>query len=138
MNDLARLEDLCNGRDDWNGTARHRGRFRASVRGCATGLPLPTSPHCFVWCEELTYALADELIFTSESQLEYRFGSAAWGLAEAGSPPSMAPLDFTARRCFRGCRVLSSIVQRKQASSATGPDVPGGDPRPPRGLIQRT
>ncbi|MBM7789833.1 glycosyltransferase family protein [Tenggerimyces flavus] len=35
------------------------------------GLPMPASDNCFVWCEELAYVLADELIFTNENQLEY-------------------------------------------------------------------
>ncbi len=35
------------------------------------GLPMPGSDNCFVWCEELAYVLADELIFTNENQREY-------------------------------------------------------------------
>lgn len=35
------------------------------------GLPMPESDNCFVWCEELAYVLADELIFTNENQLDY-------------------------------------------------------------------
>src|SRR5690606_1059000 len=38
------------------------------------GLPLPESQNCFVWCEELAYALADEVIFTNENQMEYMLG----------------------------------------------------------------
>jgi hypothetical protein len=40
----------------------------------ALELPLPESRNCFVWCEELSYALADELIFTNENQLEHMLG----------------------------------------------------------------
>lgn len=41
------------------------------------GLPIPRSRNCFVWCEELAYALADELIFTNENQMEYMLGYCA-------------------------------------------------------------
>ncbi|MBV1849262.1 glycosyltransferase [Catellatospora tritici] len=35
------------------------------------GLPVPPGDNCFRWCEEVAYALADELIFTNENQLDY-------------------------------------------------------------------
>jgi hypothetical protein len=38
------------------------------------GLPRPDSSNCFVWGEQLAYALADELIFTNSHQLEYMLG----------------------------------------------------------------
>jgi hypothetical protein len=38
------------------------------------GMPVPHSVNSFVWCEEVTYALADELIFTNENQMEYMLG----------------------------------------------------------------
>ncbi|SCE70877.1 glycosyltransferase [Micromonospora mirobrigensis] len=34
-------------------------------------LPIPESTNCFVWTEEIAYALADEIIFTNENQMEY-------------------------------------------------------------------
>lgn len=37
----------------------------------ALGLRPPSSGNAFVWCEELTYALADKLVFTNENQLDY-------------------------------------------------------------------
>lgn len=43
--------------------------LRAGLR--QLGLPEPKSTNCFVWCEEVAYALADELIFTNENQLDY-------------------------------------------------------------------
>ncbi|MEV0274714.1 hypothetical protein AB0H43_38590 [Hamadaea sp. NPDC050747] len=46
--------------------------LRDGLRG--RGLPVPESTNCFVWCEELAYALADELIFTNRHQLEYMLG----------------------------------------------------------------
>jgi glycosyltransferase involved in cell wall biosynthesis len=47
-------------------------RLRDGLR--RMGLPAPESTNCFVWCEELAYALADELIFTNRNQLEYMLG----------------------------------------------------------------
>lgn len=47
-------------------------KLRSGV--AAAGLPTPSSDNAFVWCEELAYALADELIFTNENQLEYMLG----------------------------------------------------------------
>lgn len=38
------------------------------------GVPVPASRNCFVWCEELAYALADELIFTNQQQLDHMLG----------------------------------------------------------------
>jgi hypothetical protein len=38
------------------------------------GLPVPASPNSFVWCEEIAYALADELVFTNENQMEFMLG----------------------------------------------------------------
>jgi glycosyltransferase involved in cell wall biosynthesis len=43
--------------------------LRAGMRDL--GLPLPKSDNCFIWCEEIAYALADELIFTNQNQLDY-------------------------------------------------------------------
>jgi glycosyltransferase involved in cell wall biosynthesis len=62
--------------DEERGTPIRRGPFLRSVqRGMRTrGLPLPRSRNCFVWCEELAYALADELIFTNEDQMEHMLG----------------------------------------------------------------
>ncbi|HEY8472999.1 MAG TPA: hypothetical protein VIL37_10250 [Natronosporangium sp.] len=34
-------------------------------------LPVPQSTNGFVWCEQIAYALADELVFTNENQLTY-------------------------------------------------------------------
>lgn len=47
-------------------------RLRAGLR--RRRLPVPQSENSFVWCEEITYALADELIFTNRNQLEYMLG----------------------------------------------------------------
>jgi hypothetical protein len=49
-----------------------RDRLRKGMR--AAGLPMPASPNCLVWAEELTYALADELLFTNANQLELMLG----------------------------------------------------------------
>lgn len=37
----------------------------------AAGIDPPSADNCFVWCEEVAYALADELIFTNDNQLEH-------------------------------------------------------------------
>jgi hypothetical protein len=46
--------------------------LRAGMR--RLGYPPPHSHNCLVWCEELAYRLADRLVFTNESQLEYMLG----------------------------------------------------------------
>lgn len=38
------------------------------------GLPLPDTDNLFEWCEHLAYALADEVVFTNEHQMEYMLG----------------------------------------------------------------
>ncbi|MGH3682646.1 MAG: hypothetical protein ACRDT2_20635, partial [Natronosporangium sp.] len=65
------------------------------------GLPEPQSTNCFVWCEEVAYALADELIFTNENQLDYMLSYCADpGLVElvrrkaVVSPHPTLPEDF--------------------------------------------
>jgi poly(ribitol-phosphate) beta-N-acetylglucosaminyltransferase len=73
-------------RDAERGTrVRERGLLagvKAGLRGL--GLPVPSSRNCMVWCEELAYALADELLFTNVNQLEYMLGYCANpGLAAA-------------------------------------------------------
>lgn len=40
----------------------------------AWGLPPPGSTNAFRWCEHLAYALADEVVFTNESQMDYMLG----------------------------------------------------------------
>jgi poly(ribitol-phosphate) beta-N-acetylglucosaminyltransferase len=50
-------------------------RLRDGLR--RLGLPVPQSANSFVWCEELAYALADELIFTNRNQLDYMLGYCA-------------------------------------------------------------
>jgi glycosyltransferase involved in cell wall biosynthesis len=40
----------------------------------SAGLKPPETDNFFVWCEEIAYALADRLIFTNESQLEFMLG----------------------------------------------------------------
>jgi hypothetical protein len=55
------------------GTLVRKGRLLHDLRSGMRrrGLPLPKSKNCFVWCEEIAYALADEVVFTNENQLEY-------------------------------------------------------------------
>lgn len=62
--------------DQERGTPVTRSGFvRQLRRGMSRlGLSVPRSRNCFVWCEELAYALADELIFTNENQMEYMLG----------------------------------------------------------------
>ncbi|MFC0007403.1 hypothetical protein [Micromonospora siamensis] len=59
--------------DEERGTPVEDGPVLETLRNGAKalGLPIPESSNCFVWCEELTYVLADELIFTNPNQLEY-------------------------------------------------------------------
>ncbi len=40
----------------------------------ANGLPVPAELNVYAWTEHLAYALADELLFTNEHQLEYMLG----------------------------------------------------------------
>jgi hypothetical protein len=58
------------------GTPVRRGALeRALRRGMRrAAMPLPASRNCFVWCEEIAYALADQLVFTNEHQMEYMLG----------------------------------------------------------------
>jgi glycosyltransferase involved in cell wall biosynthesis len=75
--------------DAERGTLVRRGAFLRRLRkGMRNlGLSVPRSRNCFIWCEELTYALADQLVFTNENQMEYMLGYC--------SDPSLA---HTARR----------------------------------------
>jgi poly(ribitol-phosphate) beta-N-acetylglucosaminyltransferase len=41
------------------------------------GLAAPEVDNCFVWCEEIAYALADELVFTNHHQLDFMMGYCA-------------------------------------------------------------
>jgi glycosyltransferase involved in cell wall biosynthesis len=47
-------------------------RLRAGLS--RLGRPLPATANSLVWCEELPYALADELVFTNANQLEHMLG----------------------------------------------------------------
>lgn len=48
------------------------------------GLPVPSTDNAMRWCEHLTFALADEVVFTNENQREYMLGYCAEaGLADA-------------------------------------------------------
>lgn len=55
------------------GTPIKNGELVATLkRGLrAAGIDPPSGDNCFVWCEEVAYALADELIFTNDNQLEH-------------------------------------------------------------------
>jgi poly(ribitol-phosphate) beta-N-acetylglucosaminyltransferase len=59
--------------DKIRGGVVRRGPFaRLLASGMAkAGLPLPSTRNSFVWCEEIAYALADELYFTNKNQCEY-------------------------------------------------------------------
>ncbi|MDI1460071.1 glycosyltransferase [Catellatospora sp. KI3] len=49
--------------------SRFVNRLRAGLR--ERGLPVPPGDNCFRWCEEIAYALADQLVFTNVNQFEY-------------------------------------------------------------------
>lgn len=87
------------------GTPVQPGPFLDELRqgAKAAGVPVPRSPNCFVWAEELTYALADELIFTNTAQLEYMLGYCSNPEVAAGarekaviSPQPTLPPEFYA------------------------------------------
>jgi hypothetical protein len=73
-------DPLARGRlDEEQGTPITDGQVMTALRDGlhSLGLPVPDSTNCFVWCEEVAYALADELIFTNENQLECMLGYCA-------------------------------------------------------------
>jgi glycosyltransferase involved in cell wall biosynthesis len=59
--------------DKERGTLVKNGPFLESLLNgmISLGLPVPKSRNCFVWCEEIAYALADELYFTNVNQVDY-------------------------------------------------------------------
>ena len=69
------------------------------------GLPVPRSSNSMVWCEELAYALADELLFTNANQMEYMLGYCTNGELAASArarsviaPHPTLPADFYSMR----------------------------------------
>ncbi|MCB5274637.1 putative glycosyltransferase EpsH [Arthrobacter sp. SO5] len=57
------------------GVVAHDQMFEVFRRGVAgKGYSLPKNASLFVWCEFLSYVLADELIFTNDLQLRYMLG----------------------------------------------------------------
>ncbi|MEV0157017.1 glycosyltransferase [Micromonospora sp. NPDC050686] len=59
--------------DQERGTPIKEGELLDRLRTGLTelGLPVPDTTNCFIWTEEVAYALADEIIFTNENQMEY-------------------------------------------------------------------
>ena len=77
------------------GTPIAEGPFLRDLRAglYALGVPVPTSTNCLVWCEEVAYALADELIFTNTNQMEYMLDYCSDGklAATARAKATIAP-----------------------------------------------
>ncbi|NUO60988.1 MAG: glycosyltransferase [Hamadaea sp.] len=55
------------------GSQVRKGRLSHDLRRGlrSRGLPVPASKNGFVWCEEVAYALADEIVFTNVNQRDY-------------------------------------------------------------------